>query len=92
MNCNQFPSSETRRRLKLNRAALCRNIGSRGYARPALHDLDRLLAGFLPHTGTFLGISANDGYPQSNTYHLEVEKGWQGILIKASASTLPYRR
>jgi len=77
-----MPSAETRRRIKLSRAVISRRLGSTRYSRPALHDLDRLLEDFLPESGSFLEIGANDGYSQSNTYHLEIEQGWQGILIE----------
>lgn len=37
--------------------------------------------------GTFLEVGAADGITNSNTYSLEVELGWQGILIEASPKT-----
>jgi len=45
--------------------------------------IDRLMEERLPSgMGVFLEIGANDGYSQSNTYHLERFRGWNGILIE----------
>lgn len=50
---------------------------------PALNGLDRKLARHLPfHDGWFVEAGANDGYQQSNTYHLARFKGWKGVLIE----------
>ena len=70
-----------RRSAKINRALWSERLGSRRYSRPALFGLDAKLAAYLPSAGVFLEIGANDGYSQSNTYHLE-RSGWTGILIE----------
>ncbi len=70
-----------RRSVKINRALWAERLGSWRFSSPALFDLDAKLASFLPSTGVFLEIGANDGYSQSNTYHLE-RSGWTGILIE----------
>ncbi len=50
---------------------------------PALNRLDRRLAKRLPHRGgTFVEAGANDGFRQSNTYHLARFQGWRGLLIE----------
>lgn len=38
--------------------------------------------------GLYLECGSNDGQSQSNTYRLELERGWKGILIDASQSAL----
>lgn len=51
---------------------------------PALDGIDRKLAGHLGYRhGVFIEVGANDGYAQSNTYHLEFGLRWRGILIEA---------
>jgi len=51
--------------------------------RPSLNDLDRKLEKYLDFPGGFfIEAGANDGYSQSNTYFLENERGWRGILIE----------
>ena len=50
-------------------------------ARPLNH-LDRKLARFLPPNGTYIEIGANDGLSQSNTWWLERDRGWSGLLIE----------
>lgn len=67
---------------------LRRNVGLianrlRRRNRPALNDLDRLLESDLDFDdGFFIEAGANDGYQQSNTYRLEKERGWTGLLIE----------
>ena len=68
--------------IKIARAEGFRAFGSDRFAWPALNSLDREVVRRLPPRGTFLEIGANDGYSQSNTYHLEKFGGWQGILIE----------
>ena len=50
-------------------------------ARP-LNRLDQLLAPILPMTGTYVELGANDGLTQSNTWWLERDRGWSGLLIE----------
>lgn len=50
-------------------------------ARP-LNGLDRLLGPVLPATGTYVELGANDGLTQSNTWWLERDRGWSGLLIE----------
>jgi FkbM family methyltransferase len=51
----------------------------------ALNHLDDQLSAVLPTTpGYYLEMGANDGIQQSNTYWLEVERGWRGLLIEPS--------
>jgi hypothetical protein len=57
-------------------------LGSDRYSRPALNDLDRKLARYLPREGVFVEAGANDGFRQSNTYYLERFKGWTGLLVE----------
>lgn len=68
--------------MKVARARGFQRIGSDRYNYPALNDLDRKMIALLPDAGVFLEIGANDGYIQSNTYHLETWRGWRGILIE----------
>jgi FkbM family methyltransferase len=49
----------------------------------ALYDMDRKLAKYLDFRGgTFIEAGANDGIAQSNTYYLEKELGWSGLLVE----------
>lgn len=50
-------------------------------ARP-LNALDKKLAGLLPQQGVYVEIGANDGLTQSNTWWLERDRGWSGLLIE----------
>jgi FkbM family methyltransferase len=66
------------------RARLFEALGSRRYSTPALFDMDRKLAELMPwRGGTFVEAGAHDGYTQSNTYYLERERGWSGVLVEA---------
>ncbi|MBI5771734.1 MAG: FkbM family methyltransferase [Verrucomicrobia bacterium] len=72
-----------RRPLVRARRTVFEALGSERYSRPALHGLDRKLDAFLERTGGFfVEAGANDGFAQSNTYHLERWRGWSGILIE----------
>ncbi len=52
-------------------------------SRPSLNDLDVKLERYLGFRGGFfIEAGANDGYAQSNTYYLETELGWRGVLIE----------
>lgn len=49
----------------------------------ALYDMDRKLAKYLDFRGgTFIEAGANDGIAQSNTYYLEKQLGWSGLLVE----------
>lgn len=51
--------------------------------KPALNDLDERLAKYLNYsTGFFIECGANNGYAQSNTYYLEKQLGWRGLLVE----------
>ena len=68
---------------KMGRARVAEGLGSERYSWPALNELDHLVEAHLPEgRHTFLEIGANDGYSQSNTYHLERCREWAGILIE----------
>jgi hypothetical protein len=74
---------EFRRSVKISRAKAFGSLGSSRFSRPTLFDLDLKLSNYLQQEpGVFLEIGANDGYSQSNTYHLERHRGWRGILIE----------
>lgn len=68
--------------LKITRASVTLACGSSRYANPSLNNIADKLEPYLPPKGTFLEIGANDGYSQSNTYHLEFLRGWTGVLIE----------
>jgi FkbM family methyltransferase len=66
------------------RARVFELFGSRRYSSPALFGMDRKLAELMPwRDGTFVEAGAHDGYTQSNTYYLERELGWSGLLVEA---------
>ena len=51
--------------------------------KPAFSDLDQKLSQYLTkRDGFFIEAGANDGYSQSNTYRLETELGWSGLLVE----------
>ena len=51
--------------------------------RPDLDDLSNKLDKYLDFdNGFFIEAGANDGYTQSNTFFLEKEKNWTGLLIE----------
>ena len=68
--------------VKIARARSFEFLGRDRYAYPALNRLDWQMLARLPRQGTFLEVGANDGYSQSNTYCLERNRGWRGILIE----------
>jgi FkbM family methyltransferase len=73
------------RRLKARRVRVASALGVRRYARPGWRGLDtRLIAHVAAKggSGTFIELGANDGVQQSNTYALEREFGWRGVLIE----------
>lgn len=72
------------RRAKAHRLRLAEMAGSHRFSRTALFGLDALLVSLLvaEPAGTFLEFGANDGLQQSNTYALERELGWRGVLVE----------
>ncbi len=70
------------RSYKRVRRRLAELRGDRTVLQPALHGMDRKLDNYLSYGGYFIEAGANDGYDQSNTYYLEREKGWHGILVE----------
>ncbi len=75
------------RRLKAARIRVSHSIEATRWSRPGLTGLDtRLIDNICPGTnGTFIEFRANDGLQQSNTYALEREYGWTGVLIEPIA-------
>jgi FkbM family methyltransferase len=74
---------ERRNDLAWARRALFERFGSDRHSHPALHDLDRKLAVWLPERGGFfVEAGAYDGFIQSNTYWLERFRGWRGVLVE----------
>lgn len=50
---------------------------------PALNQLDERLAKYLDYAGGFfIECGANNGHAQSNTYYLEKQLGWKGLLVE----------
>jgi FkbM family methyltransferase len=74
-----------RRRSQVSRMRrkIFERFGSARYSRPALFEMDRQLERHIPlEDGLFVEAGANDGFLQSNTYYLEMFKGWTGVLIE----------
>lgn len=82
LRCTPLRHRKTRKRLVHVRRQMYEAMGSSRHSRPAHDDLDAKLERYLPQTGTFLEVGANDGYTWSNTYYLERLKGWSGVLIE----------
>lgn len=72
---------------KARRLYLSELVGSRRWSRPGLDGLDLRLVDAVGarRNGVFLEFGANDGLQQSNTYLLERELGWTGVLVEALA-------
>jgi FkbM family methyltransferase len=69
------------RQRRLRRAAELR--GDRSLSRPSLYGIADSLDRYLPgEGGFFVEAGANDGFDQSNTYHLERFRGWSGLLVE----------
>jgi FkbM family methyltransferase len=68
------------RRAKRRRAAA---RGDVAVLRPALYGMADVLDRYLDFDGGyFVEAGANDGYEQSNTFHLERQRGWRGLLVE----------
>ena len=68
------------RRVKRNRLAA---RGDVSVLRPALYGMADALDKYLDFDGGyFVEAGANDGYDQSNTFHLERQRGWRGLLVE----------
>lgn len=82
-----FPG-RARRVLRELTPPICRHLferlrGRQHSAHTGLKGLAVRLKGFLPPgPGYFVELGANDGVRQSNTYWLERERGWSGLLIE----------
>jgi FkbM family methyltransferase len=73
------------RRIKGIRTQLSSKLDKGPWRRPGLEGLDVLLAGALgwERDLTFIELGGNDGFQRSNSYLLERELGWHGLLIEA---------
>lgn len=73
-----------RRRSRAARVA-AESRGDMSLSRPALHALDEKLDRWIGDVrgGFFVEAGANDGFTQSNTYHLERFRDWTGLLVEA---------
>ena len=70
------------KRFILNHKFLARRFGKVYFG---LNKLDEKISNFFGYkNGYFIELGANDGIQQSNTKHLELYQGWQGILIEPS--------
>ncbi len=57
--------------------------GDRSLSSPSLYAMADSLDRHLPGDGGFfVEAGANDGFDQSNTYHLERFRGWRGLLVE----------
>jgi FkbM family methyltransferase len=57
--------------------------GDRSLSAPSLYGMADALDRYLPEDGGyFVEAGANDGFDQSNTYHLERFRGWRGLLVE----------
>lgn len=69
------------RRRARRRAAEARS--DRSLSSPSLYGIADSLDRYLPgDDGFFVEAGANDGFDQSNTYHLERFRGWRGLLVE----------
>lgn len=77
------PADGRRERLAARLRPWLERLGIAWLSRPALNGLDRALEGLLPQRGGFfVEAGANDGFRQSNTYHLARFCGWRGVLVE----------
>lgn len=72
------------RRIKSLRTRMSAKLRLGPWRRPGIEKLDVLLADSLswPQGGTFIELGGNDGLQASNSFLLEQELGWRGILIE----------
>lgn len=72
------------RRIKVRRQRLVERLGLSSWAAPGLLGLDLRLLEHVQHatSRTFIEFGANDGVQQSNTYLLERDHGWHGVLVE----------
>ncbi|MEO2049548.1 MAG: FkbM family methyltransferase [Pirellulales bacterium] len=69
----------------MNMQKILSKLSGRRYKkpRPSLNNLDQKLEKYLNfRDGFFIEAGANDGYLQSNTYFLEKERDWRGVLVE----------
>jgi FkbM family methyltransferase len=73
------------RRIKSIRTRISSKLDMGPWRRPGLNGMDILLAEALGRErgGTFIELGGNDGLQASNSYLLERELGWHGLLIEA---------
>ncbi len=73
------------RRIKSYRTRISAKLNVGPWKRPGLGDLDVVLAEAIgrPRNGTFIELGGNDGLQASNSFLLERELGWRGVLIEA---------
>lgn len=64
------------------RCRIAERLGSQRWSAPALYSMDRRLAELVPGPGVFVEAGGHDGYTQSNTYFLERQRGWSGVLVE----------
>lgn len=73
----------TRRARRRARRRAAEAHGDRSLSRPSLYGMADSLDRYLPgDRGFFVEAGANDGFDQSNTYHLERFRGWRGLLVE----------
>jgi len=72
------------RRIKALRTQISSQLNLGPWRRPGLNGLDVRLADFIgrPERGRFIELGGNDGLQQSNSFMLERELGWRGVLIE----------
>lgn len=72
------------RRIKSLRTRASAHLNLGPWRRPGLQGLDKILADAIgwAEGGTFIELGANDGLQASNTFLLEQELSWRGILIE----------
>jgi FkbM family methyltransferase len=68
------------RALRGRRAATDRHAGLKAVG--ARDALDEKLAPYLPERGFFVEAGGYDGVTASNTYFLEAERGWRGLIVE----------
>ena len=75
------------RRVKVRRLRLAERLGLERLTMPGLQGLDRRLIERVQdaRSHTFIEFGANDGIQQSNTYVLERDHGWTGVLVEPVA-------